>query len=199
VQPFVAQAISPAIQEKLAAINLQIEVIRNILDEIAKQPEAVRNAAAAFKTSQQQKIDALYAESGRLLGNAIRLRGGNGTVGQTMRFKLTLRLQSTTVVRRVKTKIEFDAAAFDFLAAGTGADAAEQPLVAPVAGGIMLAVDEVSRGAALAEGEYEVATLDLGVKSASPSSQSVRISQPQVTTDPQTEFRALDGLAFLSP
>jgi hypothetical protein len=95
-------------------------------------------------------------------------------------------------------KIEFDATAFDFVTAGTGAHAAEQPLVASSSGSVTLAVDDVSGGAAMPEGEYEIATLDLRVKSASPNSQAVRISTLHVTTEPQTQFRALDGLAFLS-
>jgi hypothetical protein len=198
VQPFVAQPISAAVAAKITALDIQIDTMRKFVEDIAAQPEAVRNAAAALRDNWSRQIEALYAQKGALLGNAIRLKGGSGVAGQTMTFRLALRLRSAAVLSQITVRLEFEADAFEFVSASAGANAANPPLTASDATSVTLSVNQVSAGAIVNEGEYEVATVDLRVKSAAPSTRSVRIAQPQVTTVPQTDFRALDALAFLS-
>ena len=198
VQPFVAQPISAAVAAELTALDIQIDTMRKAVEDIAAQPEIVRNAAAPLRDNWSQQIDVLYAKKSALLGNAIRLKGGSGVVGRTITFRLALRLRSAAVLSQITVRLEFDADAFEFVSAATGANAANPPLTASNATSVTLSVNQISAGAVVNEGEYEVATVDLRVKSASPSTRSVRIAQPQVNTVPQTVFRALDALAFLS-
>lgn len=198
ILPYVAQPISAAVAAEITALDIQIDTIRRFVEDIAAQPEAVRNAAAALRDNWGRKIDSLYAQKSALLGNAIRLKGGSGIVGQVMTFGLALRLRSATVLRRVKVRLEFESDAFEFVSASEGASAANAPLSTSDAASVTLSVDEVSAGAVVNEGEYEVATVELRVKSAVPSTRSVRIVRPQVVAEPQTDFRALDALAFLS-
>jgi hypothetical protein len=197
VQPVVAQPLSAADQAELTALDIQIDTIRKVIDDIAAQPEPIRTAAAPLRDNWSRQIEDLYARKSALLGNAIRLKGGSGVVNQNMTFSLALRIRSAAIIRRVVVKLAFEAESFEFVSAAAGADTHNAPLTAAAPTNVTLSIDDVSAGAVVNEGEYEIATVTLRVRSAVPSTRSVRIVAPQVTAEPPSDFRALDALAFL--
>ena len=197
VKPFSTISLSPDDEKKLALINVQIATYKNSLQELRSQPAAVQNAAKDFRESIVNKINEFLGQISDILGNAIRIKGGTATVGQTLNFVVTARLRAPAKLNTVKLKISYEDAAFEFLSVAKGANATTAPFARNAAGVLELLIDHITGGASVGPGEFEIGVVHMRVKDGSQSTRIVTILDLEIDAEPDVFYSSVDGYAFL--
>jgi hypothetical protein len=197
VLPFATTSLSPVDEKKLAMINVQIATYRSSLQDLRSQPAAVQNAAKGFRDSIVNKINDFLGQISDILGNAIRIKGGAATVGQTLDFAVTARLRAPAKLDTVKLKISYEEAAFEFVATAKGANATTEPFARNAAGILELLIDNVTGGASVGPGEFEIGVVRMRVKDGSQSTRIVTIIGIDIDATPDVFYSSVDGYVFV--
>ena len=157
----------------------------------------MQNAARDFRDSIVSKINEFIGQISDILGNAIRIKGGSATVGQTLDFGVTARLRAPAKLDTVKLKIGYEDTAFEFVSTAKGANAATEPFARNAAGVLELLIDNVTGGATAGPGEIEIAIVRMRVKDGSQSTRMVTINGLDIDAEPDVVYSKVDGYAFL--
>jgi hypothetical protein len=143
-----AKAMAPEVREKLVELKVIQDIfLKNISDVKTLSPE--NQLAMAPMVAKWQKVveDTLY-ERGMVLGETLRLRGGQVKPGETIQCRLTLRLRTPAMVGDVQAQVSYPADQATFSAATPGANTPGiNPLVGvPNPGALSLFIQNASKG-----------------------------------------------------
>jgi hypothetical protein len=199
VQTYHDETLPPEDEKKIMALKIQVEAYRSSLQDLMMQPAAVQAAASEFRKSIAAKIDGFLTQISDIMGNTIRLKGGQPDAQGYIDFGLSARLRGAARIDKVRVRISFEEKAFDFVSATKGANAPKGPLSNATAGVLDILIEDVSEGGALAAGEYEIASIRLKVKDTSQSTRVLTIIGLQLEADPDVYYSSVDGYAFLQP
>ncbi|WP_315761673.1 CHAT domain-containing protein [Bradyrhizobium sp. SZCCHNS2005] len=198
VRTYHGETLPPDDEKKVMALKIQVEAYRASLQDLMAQPPAVQVAAAPFRQSIAAKIDGFLSQISDIMGNSIRLKGGRPDAEDRIDFSLTARLRGSARIDEVRVKISFEEEAFDFVSATKGAQVPKAPLSGAIDGMLEVLVENVSAGAVLAPGEYEIAKIRMKVKDRSQSTRVLTIIGLELKASPDVFYSSVDGYAFLS-
>jgi hypothetical protein len=189
---------TPEDDKRIAVLRVQIDAYRNNLQELTMQPAGVQAAAVDTRQWLVAKIEGFQTQIGEIMGNAIRLKGGQPDENNVIVFVLTAKLRARAKIDTVRVKISFEEQAFEFVSVAQGAAASRMPLSGADAGVLEILLEELSAGAVWQAGEYEIAKFRMKVRDRLQSSRVLTIFETQVVADPDTFYSSLDGYAFLT-
>lgn len=194
---------SDDVRRKIIEIDSQLEVYRRAISEMLRQPDTIRSSLRPLRDQYQEKLNQLGAERGMLLGDSIRLIGGQAQPGDTVSCQLKLRLRSPAVIDTIDLTLLYPKKGLTFLeakpaAGGSIPASAFSPSVGDNDARRILITD-VSDGAIWPEGEHDLAVLDFEVEDGAPEAALViRLGdKPKVTSTPETFFATLDAVVFV--
>ena len=189
-------------REKLKELDAALEVYLKHISETMAMPEEIREAAAPLLARWQGEVDSLQQQRGDLLGETLRLRGGQAKSGQAIQCRLNLRLRSAAQIGDVDVRVRYDPEKIDYRGANSGASCpGNAPLVGtPAAGQVKVLVQGASQGAQWAADEYELALLSFEVKAGvTDPILEVSLADGQVEKDgTDTPFDALNAFLFVA-
>ncbi|MGY3133452.1 hypothetical protein ACVWZM_004134 [Bradyrhizobium sp. USDA 4501] len=198
VRTYHDETLPPEDEKKIMALKIQVEAYRASLQDLMMQPPAVQAAAADFRQSIAAKIDGFLSQISDIMGNAIRLKGGLPDAQDVIDFRLSARLRADARLDKVRAKISFEEDAFDFVSATKGAAAPKAPLSNATDGVLEILIENVSGGAILAAGEYEIARIRMKVKDRTQSTRVLTVFELSIDAAPDVFYSSVDGYAFLS-
>jgi len=189
-------------REKLKELDATLEVYLKHISETMDMPQEIRDAAAPLLARWQGEVDSLQQQRGDLLGETLRLRGGQVKPGETIQCRLNLRLRSAAQIDDVEVRVLYPPDKVDYQGASEGASCpGNAPLVGtPAAGQLRVMVQGASQGAQWAADEHELALLSFEVK-AGVSDPIVEISLADASVErdgTDTPFEALNAFLFVS-
>lgn len=190
-------SLSPEEEKEITTLKVQIEAYRSSLQDLRMQPASVQAAAAEFGQSLIVKIDGFLARISEINGNVIRLKGGRPDAQDVISFGLSVRLRAAARIDTVRVKISFEENAFDFISATKGTNAPKPPLSNATDGVLDILLEDISAGAALAPGEYEIASIRMKVKDFLQSTRVLTIIGLQIKAEPDVFYSSVDGYAFI--
>jgi hypothetical protein len=126
------------------------------------------------------------------------LKGGRPDAQDEIEFGLSARLRAAARIDKVRVKISFEEDAFDFVSATKGANSPKGPLSNATDGVLEILIENVSAGAILAAGEYEIARLRMKVKDRTQSTRVLTVIELLIDAAPDVFYSSVDGYAFLA-
>jgi hypothetical protein len=195
------KAIDAQTREKLKELDSAREVYLKHIRETMGMPEEIRTAAAPLLARWQGEVDSLQQQRGELLGETLRLRGGQVKAGQAIQCRLNLRLRSAAQIGDVYVRVLYPPDTIDYKGATEGASCpGNAPLVGtPAAGQLKVMVQDASQGAQWAADEHELALLSFEVKAGvSEPILEISLADGRVEKDgTDTPFDALNAFLFV--
>ena len=158
--------LSQADQKKIIAIDAQLEVFEDFLNELSEKSAAEQAAVANLSAQWQIKIQELLQERGFILGSTVRLRGGLTSADDTIECVLTIQLRLPATIGDIQVSVKHDEADLEFLSnsAGNGV-ATNSVFLQQVLGQPMkIMIQNASQGVSWTPGERELVKLKFKVK-----------------------------------
>lgn len=158
--------LTPEQRNEIARIDGLIEVYESTLREVGGQPAEIRAAMGPTIADWRAKIEDLLTSRGMVLGETLRLRGGQAKADGTIECHLTLQLRVAARIGDVRVTLGHDAADFDVVSGAHGqhvspgvfflqANAGQPPVVW---------IQNASQNVQWAPGEYEFAKIVLRLR-----------------------------------
>jgi hypothetical protein len=188
-------------QRAITQIDAQLEAYYQTIRDIAAQPPQIREAAEPLRQQYQTKVDDLLRQRGAILGETVRLHGGKAGQDGSVECILTLRLRSAAAIGDVSVALQFDSAKISLAGCTQGTDTPGNPpfLQSPSPGAHTVLIRNVSRGAHLAPGEYELARIAFRLTTAVPDPVLlIRLGTASVDKDGCVDptFPTMDAVVF---
>jgi hypothetical protein len=193
--------LTPQQEQELRVLDSTIQSYVEMLSDLKRQPPDIWQATAALRADWQTKVKQLEQQKGQVLGESVRLRGGDITNAHQVECSLTIQLRSGAAIGDVTATIEYDVNDFTFLqvSAAAGIDPAAVLMQIAGPGKIRVMVRNASQNNPWAAGEHALATVQFSV-AANMTKPVVQIKLSSVEVYKSgavdTGFRALDARVF---
>jgi CHAT domain-containing protein len=192
--------LTPEEQQKITAIDTQIEVYEGLLNELAQKSAQEQAGVANLREQWRLKILDLLRERGVTLGDTVRLRGGVAAADGIVECSLTLQLRLPATIGDVTANISYDAADLTYVDSVAGASVPPAAVFPQENGGQLstILVQNASQGVSWSSNEYELCKLRFKVNN--PNNKPllyIKLTLAQVEHDSQLkQLQSLNATVF---
>jgi CHAT domain len=160
-----AGTLTPQQQEEINTLDSLILEYEQILNDLKQQPPEIVQATAILRTRWQEKIEALMQRRGLVLGDSVRLRGGQIGANGEVECRFSLQIRSGATIGDVRATVQYDDADFEYLKC-TGVPGGPDVFTNAGAGKVEVFVQNASANNQWNAGEHQLALVKFRLKNA---------------------------------
>lgn len=198
--PLRGPQLDPATADQLKLVEMELKILRGILQQIAAKTEQERQALAEMRADQLARIRELEEQRGQLIGDSLRIWGGDTQRGSTIDLRIELRLRLAETIGQIDFTLRFDPAKVRYVNALQAVDTQITPFVGAPGppGEIRVLVPNASRGQQWPPGRFNLGLLRFEVDATADAITHLQMSNANVTENGQaTPFTTLDPVILV--